>query len=83
MVHLQNFIRLVKQLDRYSLRMYSSQRTETPVMEQPIPTWVSQLFQPIIALIPKQFTGQIEVNCFKGGISNINIKQSYKKENVT
>ena len=48
-------------------------------MEQPIPSWVTILFQHIRLLIPATFTGQIEINCFKGGVSNINLKQSYKE----
>lgn len=29
-------------------------------------------------LIPKDFVGQIEVNCFLGGITNVNVRQSFK-----
>jgi len=31
--------------------------------------------------LPDTFTGKIEINCFKGGISNINILRSYKTKN--
>lgn len=29
---------------------------------------------------PKDFVGQVEVNVFKGGVSNVNVKQSFKEE---
>jgi len=34
-------------------------------------------------LIPATFVGQIEINCFLGNISNITVKQSFKKEKTT
>ena len=30
--------------------------------------------------IPKDFVGQIEINIFKGDVSNVNIKQSFKEQ---
>lgn len=40
--------------------------------------WVQAFIKKIEGEIPKDFVGQIEINVFKGGISNINIKQSFK-----
>ena len=48
-------------------------------MEQPTSPFIQSLFKVLLPLIPVTFTGQIEINCFKGGISNINLKQSYKE----
>jgi hypothetical protein len=48
-------------------------------MEQPTSLFIQSLFKVLTPLIPVTFTGQIEINCFKGGISNINLKQSYKE----
>ena len=47
------------------------------------PVWVQTLFPALQPLIPHAFVGTIEVNVFKGGISNITIKQSHIKENAT
>ncbi len=44
------------------------------------PVWVMALLEDLQGRIPKEFVGQVEINVFKGGISNINIKQSFKKE---
>ena len=44
--------------------------------------WIRQLFILLRPRLPRDFVGTIEVNVFKGGISNITIKQSYK-ENAT
>lgn len=45
-----------------------------------IPPWVDQLIDAALRYVPKDFVGQIEVNMFRGGISNVNIKQSFKRE---
>lgn len=48
-----------------------------------MPTWIEMLLRSIKGEIPKDFVGQVEVNVFKGGISNINVRQSYKGEDTT
>ena len=48
-----------------------------------IPVWIQALLSKLKGEIPKDFVGQVEVNVFKGGISNINVKQSYKEEEKT
>jgi len=40
--------------------------------------WVQALIKKIEGEIPGDFVGQIEINVFKGGVSNVNIKQSFK-----
>lgn len=30
--------------------------------------------------LPKEFVGQVELNVFKGGITNVNVRQSFKEE---
>lgn len=42
--------------------------------------WVTALIQSVKAVLPRDFVGQIEINVFKGGISNVNVKQSYKED---
>lgn len=46
------------------------------------PDWIQQLFTKLKGEIPKDFVGQVEVNVFKGGISNVTVRQSYKEENT-
>jgi hypothetical protein len=46
----------------------------------PMPDWIKLMFDALHGKIPKDFVGQVEVNVFKGGITNVNIKQSYKQE---
>lgn len=48
-----------------------------------MPDWVQRLLQRLKEQIPKDFVGQVEVNVFKGGISNVNVKQSFKEEETT
>lgn len=45
--------------------------------------WVQRIIRLVKNEIPKEFVGQVELNVFKGGISNINIKQSIKGEDTT
>lgn len=45
-----------------------------------MPEWLQQALQTIRPLVPKEFVGQIEINVYKGGISNINLRQSFKDE---
>lgn len=47
-----------------------------------MPEWLRQLFVAIRPLIPRDFVGQIEINVFKGGVSNINLKQSFKDQHT-
>lgn len=47
-------------------------------MNAPLPVWFVPILELIQQRIPQDFVGQIEVNCFLGGISNVNIRQSYK-----
>ena len=44
------------------------------------PSWIEILITQLKGQIPVDFVGQIEINVFKGGISNINVRQSYKQE---
>ena len=44
-----------------------------------MPSWVMEIFTMLQGRIPKDFVGQIEINVFKGGISNVNVKQSFKQ----
>lgn len=46
------------------------------------PTWLTNILRLIRPEIPKDFVGQVEVNVFKGGISNVNVRQSFKEEPV-
>lgn len=47
-----------------------------------IPPWLHLFLIAAKPHIPKDFVGQIEVNVFKGGVSNVLVKQSYKEENT-
>lgn len=40
--------------------------------------WVDQLFAAVKPVIPAEFVGRIEINAFKGGITNIKLEQSFK-----
>jgi hypothetical protein len=42
------------------------------------PAWLEPVLQFMQDRIPQDFVGQIEVNCFLGGITNVNVRQSYK-----
>lgn len=56
--------------------------TEIPVEQTTRPTWLQPILDAVRDKIPKDFVGQIEINCFKGGISNLNLKQSYKEDSA-
>jgi hypothetical protein len=43
------------------------------------PPYVQALIATAKAVLPKEFVGRIELNVFKGGVSNVNILQSYKE----
>lgn len=47
-----------------------------------MPAWLTKISQQIKLDIPKDFVGNIEINVFKGGISNVNMRQSFKCEEV-
>jgi hypothetical protein len=47
------------------------------------PAWIDDVFKRLEGVFPKDFVGQVEVNVFKGGLSNINVRQSHKPEEVT
>lgn len=40
-----------------------------------VPDWVLRK----IAALPETFTGKIEWNCFEGGVSNLNVGQSWRE----
>jgi hypothetical protein len=48
-----------------------------------MPDWLRLVFASVKPHIHKDFVGQIEINIFKGGISNVMVKQSYEEEVVT
>jgi len=45
-----------------------------------IPIWVERVIELIKQEIPKDFVGQVEVNVFNGGVSNVNVRQSFKQK---
>jgi len=45
-----------------------------------VPEWVLQLIGFTKKVIPPEFVGKVEVNAFKGGVSNVNVTQSYKED---
>jgi hypothetical protein len=42
------------------------------------PGWLLRISRVVQEVVPPDFVGQIEINVFKGAISAINVKQSYK-----
>lgn len=44
-----------------------------------MPEWIRKLHDYAAAVAPKEFSGQVEMNVFQGSITNLNVKQSYKK----
>jgi len=46
-----------------------------------IPEWVLRFIQAIKGAAPPDFVGRVEVNIFKGGVSNVNVLQSFTEEN--
>lgn len=44
------------------------------------PDWIKRLTAVAKQIIPRDFCGKVEVNAFKGGISNVNVTQSYKED---
>lgn len=47
-------------------------------MNAQLPAWLLPILQVVRERLPQDFVGQIEVNCFLGGITNVNVRQSYK-----
>jgi hypothetical protein len=45
-----------------------------------MPPWLAAILTAAKPIIPKDFIGQIEINVFKGGITNVNLKQSFKED---
>ena len=45
--------------------------------------WVYKVMEAVRPHLPKDFIGQVELNVFKGGITNVNIKQSFKEDTDT
>lgn len=44
-----------------------------------MPEWLRRLADAVRKEAPKEFVGQLEFNVFQGGVSNINVKQSFKE----
>ncbi len=44
------------------------------------PDWILRLIEIAKRELPKDFVGQIEIHVFKGTISHVNVKQSFKDE---
>jgi hypothetical protein len=42
------------------------------------PAWLQELMRLTKEVVPKDYIGQIEINLFRGVISNVNLKRSYK-----
>ena len=42
--------------------------------------WVQRIIAVIRPLLPAEFVGQIELNVFKGGITTVNVRQSFKAD---
>ncbi len=48
-----------------------------------MPEWMKRCLAALKGQLPRDFIGQIEINVFRGGVSNVNIKQSFKEEDTT
>lgn len=44
-----------------------------------MPDWIRKVYDYAAAVAPKEFCGQLEVNLFQGAVTNLNVKQSFKK----
>lgn len=49
-------------------------------MNDVIASWVADVMKAVRPILPKDFVGKVEINVFKGNISNINVVQSYKED---
>ena len=47
-------------------------------MNDEMPQWMRALMGAVNEIVLPTFVGQIEINIFKGAISHVNLKQSYK-----
>jgi hypothetical protein len=45
----------------------------------PLPLWLSRGLAAIRPLIPREFFGTIEINVAQGGITTVNLRQTYKE----
>jgi hypothetical protein len=48
-----------------------------------MPQWMRTVIETVKEVIPREFVGQLEINVFRGGISHVNLKQSYRDERTT
>jgi hypothetical protein len=46
----------------------------------PTPEWLRRLLAAIRPLLPRDFVGSIELNVFRGGIANVNVRQSFRDD---
>jgi hypothetical protein len=44
------------------------------------PEWVKRFITAITGTAPPDFVGRVEVNIFKGSVSNVNVVQSFKED---
>ncbi len=44
------------------------------------PEWVQQLILAAKRIIPKDFWGSVQINMQGGGVSNVNVNQSYRED---
>jgi hypothetical protein len=51
--------------------------------DTPTPEWIVALARAVKEVVPREFVGQIEVNLFRGVISNILVRRSYKDKQET
>lgn len=42
-----------------------------------MPDWLRRILSVLRPAIPADFVGTIEINVFKGGIANVNVRQSF------
>lgn len=45
-----------------------------------VPQWIGRVVRSVEQAVPVDFVGRIEINVFKGGISNVRVEQSFKAE---
>lgn len=48
------------------------------MMNANTPEWILRIMQVVRPLVPQDFVGLVEVNCFLGGVTSVNVRQSYK-----
>jgi hypothetical protein len=42
--------------------------------------WIKRIADLVEALLPKDFVGQFEINVFKGSITSVNVRLSYRSD---